>query len=62
MLNKDYSRCLAHAINGKANGCDKRDDCARHVALRSDQDEQTIVTTRVCSQELDYFIPLDYGR
>ena len=31
------NRCLGHGPDGKPNGCDRAEQCARHLAIRTDR-------------------------
>ena len=63
-LGKEEPRCLAHGLPTDTPGipswCDRREACARHVAIRTDPfDGSHFVKPRLCVDGVDCFIPLD---
>ena len=65
MLPATETRCLAHGQPAGGKGlsfwCDRRDECARHVSIRTDPFNGTLaVQPRLCQAGgQDYFIPLN---
>ena len=70
-LAADKTRCLAHGMwpgkcyanpkDRKPDWCESRDECARHVAIRTDpQDGTRTVHPRLCKAgEFDQLIPIE---
>lgn len=58
-LPNDITRCLGHTQEGQPNGCDLRDACARHIAIRTTPfDGSCTVAHRCCTLTGDAFIPV----
>lgn len=54
-----FTRCLGHALGGLPNGCDLRDACSRHLAIRTTPfDGSCTVAHRCCTLTGDALIPL----
>ena len=54
-----FTRCLGHTLEGLPNGCDLRDTCSRHLAIRTTPfDGSCSVAHRCCTLTGDAFIPL----
>ncbi len=64
LLPAEETRCLAHGQPTGGKGlsfwCDRRDECARHVSIRTDPFDGTcVVQSRLCVDGgKDHFIPL----
>jgi hypothetical protein len=64
MLPATETRCLAHGQPTGGKGlsfwCDRRDECARHVSIRTDPFDGTrVVNPRLCVDGADLFVPLN---
>lgn len=56
-LDPGFYRCLAHDVKGRPNGCDRADDCLRHIAIRyTTIDAQPNIARRACCADYDKLI------